>query len=147
MKFFIMHDNGDDDANAIPFITLCIDVNGNLPPNVGCAIADRANERRDQFRIRINAQGRVFTGAAVGINNWLMENRMLINPRAVTRDQRPLTDREIAELTNSNNNIIIDPSAPCPDSVNDLGDYITTNDLCVYTAGYTEERILRNRQN
>ena len=124
---------GGGDINTPPFITLCIDVNGNLPPNVGCAIRDRANQQRDQFRLQINAEGRVYTGSPVGANNWYMENQMLINPRAVTKNQRPLSNAEITELTSINERVIGNTEEDCPQ---ELG-YILNLNRCIYTAGYS----------
>ena len=138
-------DDTMDDGNThaeIPFITLCVDVNGNEAPNVGCKISDRAHNKRDQFRIRLNAQGKVYTDSPVGKNNWFLENKMLINPRAVTKDKKEFTEREKTELTNETSNTEISKTN-CPE---DLGYILHNNDLCVYTAGFDANTIQRKKK-
>ena len=123
------------------FITLCVDINNSQGPNRGCAIADRATPNRDQFRVRINNEGRVYTESSIGPNNFYMENRMLLNPREVTK-AAPLNEREENEVVNAANNTIINP----PNCAPELG-YVPVDDgnACLYTAGYTEMH-LRGRR-
>ncbi len=136
----------------VPFITLCIDVNGNdgidandnAPggdgPNRGCAIADRAHPKRDQFRIRINAEGKVYTESSVGNNNFYMENKMLLNPREVAK-ANPLNDTEQREVVKASNTVITPPNCNP-----DLG-YIPVDGgtACLYTGGYTDVELRRRR--
>ena len=136
----------------VPFITLCIDVNGNdgidandnAPggdgPNRGCAIADRAHPKRDQFRIRINAEGKVYTESSVGNNNFYMENKMLLNPREVAK-ANPLTTTEQGEVINTGDTVITPPNCNP-----DLG-YIPVDGgtACLYTGGYTDVELRRRR--
>lgn len=97
-KWNITDDNGQPQEKA--FITLCVDINGlNKGPNVGCATGDRANLQRDQFRIRLTRDGKVYTGSSTGGNNWYQENIMLINPSAITRNKYTWTTAESNNLT------------------------------------------------
>lgn len=102
-KWNITDDNSQPQKTA--FITLCVDVNGiSKGPNVGCATNDRANLQRDQFRIRIARDGKVYTGSAAGRNNWYQENIMLINPGAITRNSYTWSTTESERLTESQGN-------------------------------------------
>lgn len=144
--------NDDGTVADVPFMTLCIDINGNDGidnndnnpggdgPNRGCAIADRAVLKRDQFRIRINAEGKVYTDSSVGNNNFYMENKMLLNPRAVTVDE-PLNATERAEVVKTTATAI-DP----PDCNPALG-YVPVDggNACLYTGGYSEIELRRER--
>lgn len=139
-----VNDNTDTTAE-IAFITLCVDVNGAAEPNVGCKTSNRAHAKRDQFRIRLNYEGKVYTDLPVGPNNWYLENKMLINPRAVTKDKNPMSSDEKTELVKAAGSDSNPPSqwgqSDCKES---LG-YIWSNDLCIYTAGYDELTIRRKK--
>ncbi len=137
--------NDDRTTAEVPFITLCVDINGMAAGiNKGCATADRAERGRDQFRIRVNKEGKVYTDSPVGPNNWYLENKMLINPRAVTKDNNPFTAEEISELKKKPNGDLTETTKDnCPTGL----DYILVGSgdsaLCVYTAGYDEMTIRR----
>lgn len=128
--------NDDGTIADTPFITLCIDINNSEPPNRGCAIADRANDNRDQFRIRINEEGKVYTGSSVGNNNFYMENKLLLNPRAVTVSE-PLNTAERNEVVKTTATNIETPNCNP-----DLG-FVPVDDgnACLYTAGYTDMQL------
>lgn len=140
--------NDDRTTAEVPFITLCVDINGMAAGiNKGCATADRAERGRDQFRIRVNKEGKVYTDYPVGPNNWYLENKMLINPRAVTKDKNPLTASEITELTKNQDAALTETTKDkCPTDL----DYILVGSgdsaLCVYTAGYDEMTIRRKKK-
>ncbi len=106
-KWNITDDNSQSQKTA--FITLCVDVNGiSKGPNVGCATDSRANLQRDQFRIRIARDGKVYTGSSAGGNNWYQENIMLINPGAITRNSYTWSTNEQERLTAEKGNEPID---------------------------------------
>ena len=144
--------NDDGRVADVPFMTLCIDINGNDGidnndnnpggdgPNRGCAIADRAHPKRDQFRIRINAEGKVYTESSVGNNNFYMENKMLLNPREVAK-ANPLNDTEQKEVVKTSDTVITPPTCNP-----DLG-YIPVDGetACLYTGGYTDVELRRRR--
>lgn len=140
--------NDDKTTAEVPFITLCVDINGMAAGiNKGCATTDRAERGRDQFRIRVNKEGKVYTDYPVGPNNWYLENKMLINPRAVTKDKNPLTASEITELTKNQDAALRETTKDnCPTDL----DYILVGSgdsaLCVYTAGYDEMTIRRKKK-
>lgn len=99
-------ENEVENTTAPESLTICIDVDGfnNSKKNVagvnnlGCAPSSRSAEQRDQFRIRIDRFGRVYTGSDTGKNNWKKENSMLINPAGVTASTKKLTASEKSEL-------------------------------------------------
>ena len=132
------------------FITLCVDVNGIKDkkgnasgPNVGCATKDRANPKRDQFRIRLARDGKVYTDSPTGPNNWYLETLMLVNPGSVTGDKRKWTEQETVELTKETSKDDTDlTSKPCP-----IG-YVwyqtgtsASVGQCVFSGGFSLEKI------
>lgn len=133
-------------TSTTPFITLCVDVNGfgeKGGPNVGCAPASRAEKKRDQFRIRITQDGKIYTGSPTGPNNWYMENLMLINPRSI--EKKKLTAVEKVELTkaigtrdNADNPANWTTESTCK---KDLGfTWFSSISKCIYTAGFVKSR-------
>ncbi len=114
-------------------LTLCVDINGFNPDkdvatvnNLGCNPDDRAKTSRDQFRIRLNKHGKIYTGSSVGNNNWMIENMMLINPRVVTKEKTQMSAEMAAELikkgiegANANNKFCGKnyPGIPCQSEV------------------------------
>lgn len=71
----------DEDNNALTpeTITICVDVNGDKPPNEGCEVADQNSTAtgRDQFRIRISYDGKVYTGKSDDNEKFTVENTIL----------------------------------------------------------------------
>ena len=91
-----------ENSDLNQFITLCIDVNGpNKGLNEGCSTTHRSSRFRDQFRIRIARNGKVYTGNSLGANNWYAENLMLINPRAITISKQKWTENQKTNLNRS----------------------------------------------
>lgn len=132
------------------FITLCVDVNGLVDkngnpsgPNAGCASTDRANPKRDQFRIRLARDGKIYTGSPTGPNNWYLETLMLVNPASVIGDLRKWTEAEISELVKPANTDDTDlTKTPCPTG------YVwyqtgnsSTEGRCVFSGGFAIEKI------
>lgn len=62
-------------------ITICVDTNGNKGPNVGCT-GSSFPKNRDQYKIRINFDGKVTTGSG---DDWNGENAILENTGIVTK--------------------------------------------------------------
>lgn len=69
--------NEDDNALTAETITICVDVNGDKGPNTGCGegAQNNANAGRDQFRIRISYDGKVYTGT--NEEEFTVENSIL----------------------------------------------------------------------
>lgn len=126
------------------FITLCVDVNGiGTGVDRGCATADRANPKRDQFRIRIARDGKIYTGSPTGPNNWYLETLMLINPGAITGDKRVWTEDESEELTKAaavDNDTDLTNQNSCPVGYEwyEVGDGVGR---CVFLGGFSLEKL------
>ena len=96
------YDMNQENKDLFQFITLCIDVNGPKKGlNEGCMTTHRASQFRDQFRIRIARNGRVYTGNSLGANNWYAENLMLVNPRSIVISKQKWTAGQSNNLTRS----------------------------------------------
>lgn len=141
--------NDDTTTATTPFITLCIDVNGfgeTGGVNRGCNPANRGEKARDQFRIRLAHNGKIYTDTPIGPNNWYMENLMLINPSSL--EKKTLSEAEITEVTkgistrdNTDNPTMFDTKTKC-ENKSGLGyTWITAASKCVYTAGYTKAQL------
>lgn len=103
MEFFGVQ-QGFSDTTATPtqssyngsYITICVDVNGlENGDNVGCyqtTIADICSTKKDQFRINIKWDGKVFTWASNAAppactagTDWNVENNILLSPTKTTK--------------------------------------------------------------
>ncbi len=71
----------DEDNNALTpeTITICVDVNGDKGPNEGCNDGEQNSTAtgRDQFRIRISYDGKVYTGKSGNDEKFTVENTIL----------------------------------------------------------------------
>lgn len=76
--------NEDSDALTPETITICVDVNGAKGPNKGCTSKDRADNKKDQFRIRIAYTGKVSTGSDA--EGFSVENAILGGGAIPTKD-------------------------------------------------------------
>lgn len=119
--------NINDDLSVVSdetekFITLCIDTNGFAKgPNKGCSTDSRAIDKRDQYRIRISREGKVYTGNTVGPNNWYMENYMLLNPRMILKQKLSWTDSQITNLKKAASDENIPSMTDSNDDLDELG--------------------------
>ncbi len=79
----------EDSDNLTPdTLTICVDVNGlEKGPNKGCASADKEIKNRDQYRIRIQFDGKVLTGEDKGSDHWNEETKIL-ESRRITKEQK-----------------------------------------------------------
>jgi len=148
--------NDNKSYEKISFITLCVDINGIVDrngnpsgPNVGCKASDRANPQRDQFRIRIAHDGKVYTGSPSGPNNWYLETLMLVNPGSVTGDKRNWKADEVEELVKETKDETIDLTSKddCP-----IG-YVwyqtgksATEGRCVFLGGFSLGKIVGGKK-
>lgn len=134
--------NDDKSWAQRAFITLCVDVNGIARgPNRGCKTEDRADEKheRDQFRIRIARDGKVYTGSPTGPNNWYLETLMLVNPGGVIGDLRRRSAAERAELAKGINAAVSDLTTPesCPVGY----EWYESAHRCIFLGGFSLEKL------
>lgn len=128
------------------FITLCVDVNGlQKGPNKGCKTSDRSVDKRDQFRIRVSRDGKVYTGNSVGANNWFMENMMLVNPRVIVSQKEKWTETQKQNLIRSASSTSKPSLTSKTPSLEEYG-YIWVNSLSrwTFTGGFIPSEKKKN---